>query len=366
MSEKKLRSGITTGTCAAAAVKAAILAWQGQYPESVEVVSPQRQPIKVSICASKATASGGLASVIKDAGDDPDITNGTEIKAEVEITDETGLLIKAGQGVGVVTKPGLSVPVGEPAINPGPREMIIRAAGDVLPAGKGAVITIAIPAGEQLAKKTLNPILGITGGLSIIGTTGIVEPMSEEAFKSSLRPQISVIKALGYESIIFVPGKIGQDIACRSGLPGAAIAQTSNFIGYMLESAVSFGMKNVLIFGHLGKVVKIAAGIFHTHNRIADARLETIAAYLAAAGAPQKMIQAVLECTTTEAAAEIIKEYQYTAVYRTLAQRASVRAERYTFGEIKVGTVIVTLQGEILGMDEEAERIGAELGWHIK
>lgn len=366
MSEKKMRSGITTGTCAAAAVKAAILAWQGLLPEYVEVVLPQSRSIKVSICASQATALGGIASVIKDAGDDPDITNGTEIRAEVHVTGEPGVVINAGQGVGVVTKPGLSVPVGEPAINPGPRGMITRAAADVLPVGKGAVITISIPEGEKLAKKTLNPVLGIAGGLSIIGTTGIVEPMSEEAFKNSLSPQISVIKALGYQSIVFVPGKIGQDIACRSGLPGAAIAQTSNFIGYMLESAVSYGMKEVLIFGHLGKVVKIAAGIFHTHNRVADARLETIAAYLAAAGAPQTMIQSVLECTTTEAAAEIIREYQYTGVYRTLAERASARAQRYTFGEIKVGTVIVTLQGEILGMDDEARRIGAELGWHIK
>lgn len=366
MIEKKMRSGITTGTCAAAATKASILAWQGLFPDSVEVFSPQGQVIKVAISASAATLAGGNAAVIKDAGDDPDITNGTEIRAEVYISDEIGLTIKAGQGVGVVTKPGLSISVGEPAINPGPRQMITQAATDVLPAGKGAVITISIPEGERLAKKTLNPILGITGGLSVIGTTGIVEPMSEEAFKSSLSPQISVIKALGYSSIVFVPGKIGQDIACRSGLPAEAIAQTSNFIGYMLENAVTHGMKEVLIFGHLGKVVKVAAGIFHTHNRVADARLETIAAYLAAAGAPQAMICSILECTTTEAAAEIIKEYQYESVYKTLAQRATARAERYTFNELKVGTVIVTLRGEILGMDDGAEEIGAKLGWHIK
>lgn len=364
--KEKMRSGITTGTCAAAATKAAILAWCGQQSDCVEVLSPQGKVIRVPVAASTATAVGGSASVIKDAGDDPDITNGAEIRADVSIIEEACLAIKAGAGVGTVTKPGLSVPVGEPAINPGPRQMIMQAAQDVLPAGKGAVITISIPAGELLAQKTLNPVLGITGGLSVIGTTGIVEPMSEEAFKNSLSPQISVIKALGYDSIVFAPGKIGQSIAVRCGIPAAAIAQTSNFIGYMLESAVEYGMREVLIFGHLGKVAKIAAGIFHTHNRIADARLETIAAYLAAAGAPQQAVINILDCTTTEAAMEIIKEYRLTAVYRTLAQRASIRAQRYTFGELTVGTAIVTLQGEILGMDDNACKIGEKLGWNIK
>ena len=367
MPEKKLRSGITTGTCAAAAVKAAILACQGQRTNSVEVFSPQGRAICVPVLTASAVAGNtGQAIVIKDAGDDPDITNGIEIRAEVQLVDESGILIKAGLGVGIVTKPGLSVPVGEPAINPGPRQMITRAATDALPAGKGAVVTISIPEGERLARKTLNPVLGIAGGLSIIGTTGIVEPMSEEAFKKSLSPQISVTKALGYDAVVFVPGKIGQDIAGRCGLPAEAIAQTSNFIGYMLESAVNYGMRDVLLFGHLGKIVKIAAGVFYTHNRIADARLETIAAYLAAAGAPQGMICRILDCTTTEAAAEIIKEYEYGGIYRILAERATARAQRHTFGELRVGTVIVTLQGEILGMDDNAREIGAKLGWNIK
>ena len=372
MLRKDMRKGITTGTCAAAAAKAAVLAWCGQSPAFVDVVSPQGQIIRVPVVLSEGTESGGRASVVKDAGDDPDITNGVTVVSEVVIqpgpgAGETNVTIQAGPGVGTVTKPGLAVPAGEPAVNPGPRSMIIQAVRETLPAGYEVIVTVSIPGGEQLAKRTLNPTLGIIGGLSIIGTTGIVEPMSEEAFKNSLTPQISVVRELGYERIIFVPGKIGQDIAVkRYALPAEALVQTSNFVGHMLESAVRYGMKQVLLFGHLGKIVKVSAGIFHTHNRMADARMETMAAYMAANGAPQQAVQEVLACTTTEAAMPVIAAYGQTGLYNLLAERASQRAMRYVFGDLTVGTVIVTLQGEILGLDEMAKEIGGSLGWNIK
>jgi cobalt-precorrin-5B (C1)-methyltransferase len=365
--QKKMRSGITTGTCSAAAVKAALLAWLGKSSGAVDVLSPQGQIIKVSIANSEQFGNGGKASVVKDAGDDPDITNGTIIVAEVEVNQTTDIIIQAGIGVGIVTKPGLSVPVGQPAINPGPRKMILQAIQDVLPPSYGAIVTISIPEGERLAKRTLNHTLGIEGGLSIIGTTGIVEPMSEEAFKNSLSPQISVVGALGYDQVVFVPGKIGQDIAInRYHLPAETVIQTSNFIGHMLESAVHYGMKRVLLFGHLGKLVKVAAGIFHTHNRMADARFETLAAYMALQGAPQQAIQEILACNTTEAAMPIIAQYQLQNVYHMLAERASMRAKRYVFDDLTVGTVIITLQGDILALDDTAREIGGTLGWNIK
>ncbi len=364
--DKPMRKGITTGTCAAAAAKAAILAWQGQHISIVEVISPQGVSLTVPIVDTKIIADGGCGTVIKDSGDDPDITNGVRIESKVILTDKPEIIIKAGQGVGTVTKPGLAVAVGEPAINPGPRAMITRAVAECLPKGKGAVVTVSIPDGEKLAARTLNPILGIVGGLSIIGTTGIVEPMSEEAFKNSLVPQISVVQALGYNDIVFAPGKIGQDIAInRYGIPAAAVVQTSNFIGHMLENAVKYGMRRVLLFGHLGKIVKISSGIFHTHNRMADARLETIAAYLAANGAPQEAVKEVLAVTTTEAAMPIIDRYNMNCIYQILAERASVRAMRYVFGDLTVGTVIVTLKGDILGLDQTAREIGGHLGWKL-
>lgn len=362
-----MRKGITTGTCAAAAVKAALMAWQGESPQSVVVSSPQGQLISVPIAFCEKSVSGGRAAVIKDAGDDPDITNGISIHAEVVINRENEVSIRGGVGVGTVTKPGLSVEVGQPAINPGPRKMMIQAVKDILPEQYGAIITISIPDGEKLAKRTLNPVLGIEGGLSVIGTTGIVEPMSEEAFKNSLTPQISVVKALGYEDIVFVPGKIGQNIAVeRYKIPGEVVVQTSNFIGHMLESAARLKMKRVLLFGHLGKLAKVAAGVFHTHNRMADARLETIAAYMAASGAPTRAIQEILQCTTTEAAMPVVEKYSMTAVYSLIASRASLRSERYVFGDLRVGTAIVTLQGDMIGFDETAQEIGGSLGWKIK
>lgn len=367
MSQKKLRTGITTGTCAAAAAQAAVLAGLGRPPAAVAVVLPDGRSLPVAVAAAVATAAGGEASVIKDAGDDPDITDGATITAAVELTPEPDIVIRAGPGVGTVTKPGLAMAVGQPAVNPVPRRMIEQAVRGALPAGQGAVVTISIPGGEKLAGRTLNPALGITGGLSIIGTTGIVEPMSEEAFKNSLTPQIKVVKALGYDAIVFVPGRIGQDSAVgRYGLPADRVVQTSNFIGHMLESAASLGMRRVLLFGHLGKIVKVAAGVFHTHNRMADARLETIAAYAAAEGAPAGAVREILACATTEAAMTVIARYALERVYRVLTERASARAERYCFGDLEVGTVIVTLAGDILGMDERAKEIGGSMGWNIK
>lgn len=363
---KQMRNGITTGTCVAAAAKAAILTWQGLTVEHVDVTTPQGRILTVPIDAAGANEKSGWARVIKDAGDDPDITHGTGIEAVVELCLQPGVQIVAGKGVGTVTKPGLSVPVGQPAVNPGPRMMIEKAVSESLPAGWGAVVTINIPQGAELAKRTLNPQLGIVGGLSVIGTTGIVEPMSEEAFKNSLTPQVDMVKALGYDSIVFAPGKIGQNIAINCyNLPAATVVQTSNFIGHMLEYTAAQGMKQVLLFGHLGKVVKIAAGVFHTHNRVADARLETMAAYAGAAGASRQAICDILACTTTEAAMTVIAEHQLESVYSLLAERASQRASRYVFGDLAVGTVIVTLQGKILGMDEAARKIGGTLGWNI-
>ncbi len=344
-----------------------MLAWRGEKPDCVEIAVPAGKNLAVPLTAVESFADGGRAIVIKDAGDDPDITDGVSIVVEVRVREgQPDIVFVAGEGIGRVTLPGLQIPVGEPAINPVPRQMIEAVIRPFLPESAGAAVTISIPDGERLAKRTLNPTLGIVGGLSVIGTTGIVEPMSEEAFKNSLKPQISVAKALGFSSIVMVPGKIGQDFAIeRYGLPAASVLQTSNFIGFMLEAAVEYEIKEVLLFGHLGKLVKVAAGVFHTHNRMADARMETLAAYMAAEGAPQAAVQKVLDCMTTEAAIPIIQEYGLNSVYSILAHRASLRAMRYVFDDLQVGTAIVTMKGEILGMDDVGRRIGGRLGWNI-
>lgn len=364
--KKKMRFGYTTGTCAAAGTKAALLCCFDAPCQSVEVTLPQGEALRIPVEKTEKTVNGAMAVIVKDAGDDPDITDGISVFVEVGLNDSATVTIRGGEGIGIVTKEGLCVPVGEPAINPGPREMILTAAREVLGERKGCVVTISIPNGAALAKRTLNPTLGIQGGLSVIGTSGIVRPMSEEAFKHSLAPQISVAKAAGFDTLVFVPGKIGENAAVAYELPREAIVQTSNFIGYMLEKAAEHEIKRVLLFGHLGKLVKVAAGIFHTHNRVADARMETLSAYLALAGAPQSAVKEILGCTTTEAALPIIAAHHLEAVYAVLAERASLRAQRYVFGDLAVGTAIVTLKGEILGFDSTARTIGEALGWNIK
>ena len=366
---KQLRSGYTTGACAAAGVKAALLYEAGQPWQKIELTALDGTVLTIPIKAVTRTDGGLQAEVVKFSGDDPDITSGVSVFTETRHLDgaDPVVVFRAGKGIGTVTKPGLSVPVGEPSINPGPRKLIRSVVREVL--GTEAVplmVTISIPAGVELAKKTLNPILGVEGGISIIGTTGVLRPMSEEGFKISLVPQIDVAKAAGFSNLIFVPGKIGERIATEWGLPKEAMVQTSNFIGFMLEAAADRSIRSVLLFGHIGKLSKVSAGVFYTHNRIADARLESMAAYAAAAGLSQDGVKALLAANTTEDALTILDEAGLRqSVCQTLAQRASIRAERYLFGKLKVGTVMVTLTGELLGMDETAKKIGERYGWTL-
>ena len=365
---KKMKSGYTTGSCAAAGTKAALLALQGTFVSEVELHALSGELLHIPIKHLELTERGAKAEVIKDGGDDPDITHGSSVFTEVIINPHNPAInFHAGLGIGTVTQPGLSVPPGEPAINPGPRAMMTQVVRELLPEQSGCDITISIPAGVELCKKTLNPMLGIVGGISVIGTTGIVRPMSEEGFKNSLTPQISVIKAKGYQDVIFVPGKIGERAAAKWNLPKEAMAQTSNFIGHMLEFAADAKMRSVLLFGHLGKMVKVAGGIFYTHSKIADARQEILAAYAALLGMDQQGVKEIFGVRTTEAAMPIIERYglPQKGYYDMLAQRASLRAQQHVYGALQVGTVMVTLKGELLGMDDNAKEIGGRLGWNL-
>ena len=350
MSKKFLRSGYTTGACAAAGVKAALIyLTTGEIVNDVEIIALDGTPLKIPVKNVEKISGGICAEVIKFSGDDPDITNGASVFTTVRKIDGDEIIFRAGLGVGRITKPGLQLPVGEPAINPAPRRLIQNVAEEF--GISGLEVEISIPVGVELAKKTLNPILGVEGGLSVIGTTGVLRPMSEEAFKNSLVPQIDVAKAAGFDELIFVPGKIGETIAKKLGFNDGAIIQTSNFIGFMLEAAAERGIKKIILCGHLGKLAKVAAGVFHTHNRVADCRLETLAAYSAAEGLPAIEVQKILDANTAEDAAQIISANHFEHVYKKIAARASLRAERYVFGELKVSTILVDFAGNILGTD---------------
>jgi len=378
---KPLRGGYTTGACAAAGALAALRFLRGEDCPALEIEALDGTMLHIPVKDVQPAEGGATAEIVKFSGDDPDITNGASVFTTLQKgAAGQGLVFRAGKGVGHVTKPGLQIPVGEPSINPGPRKLIASvlarelgieaspsqdAEWQALMAKLDFIVTISIPAGVELAKQTLNPVLGVEGGISVIGTTGVLRPMSEEGFKNSLVPQIDVALAAGFEDIVFVPGKIGEKLAAKIGLPPQALVQTSNFIGFLLDAAAEHGAKRVLLLGHIGKLVKVAAGNFYTHNRISDARLETLAAYAAAEGLDQKGVQAILAANASEDALEIIDGAGLQHVYTVLAERASARSERHVFGKLKVGTVLLTYSGRVLGMDEAAKEIGRHLGWEL-
>jgi cobalt-precorrin-5B (C1)-methyltransferase len=354
-----MQYGITTGATAAAAAKAAAIAITHVPVDRVVIPTPigLRFEIPVKSC-KKLSADTAQAVTIKDAGQDIDATDKMEIVATVKLTDDGKITIRNGEGVGVVTKPGLQVPVGEGAINPVPRVMITEAVKEALPTGKGAEITISAPEGANIARKTTNAKLGVKGGISILGTTGVVKPLSLEACRRSLVPQIDVAIAKGYKRILYVPGNIGERIAKEKfGIPEDAIVQTGDFVGYMLDKAVEKDAKEIIFIGHSGKLVKVAARIFNTHHKVGDARNEVVAAYAGAAGATQKTIQKLLAANTTDEATEILSQINLVeATYDLIAERVHKQVSDRVDNKIKISIVIVAMDGRVLGMDKNARR----------
>ena len=352
-----LKYGITTGASAAAAAKAAVIALVSNPVERVVIPTPIGLRFEIPVKESKKLSDhSAVATVVKDAGDDIDATDKIEISATVKLTSDGKVTIKSGKGVGKVTKPGLAVPVGESAVNPVPRKMIRDAVEEALPEGKGAEVVIDIPEGEKVAKKTLNAKLGIVGGISVLGTTGVVKPLSMEACRRSLVPQIDVALAEGYKRIFVVPGNIGERITKKLfKVSDEAIVQTGDFMGYMFRKMVEKGVTEIMFVGHPGKMVKLAAGIFNTHHKMGDARAEVIAAYAAAVGADSKAINGILQSNTTEEAAKLLKQAGLLrATFNLIAEKIRSRVMERIQGKAEVSVIIVSLDGAILGMDKTA------------
>ena len=342
---EKLREGFTTGSCAAAAALACCL-WQrdGVCPEAVELEVPGGKVYRPQILAHE----DGSCGIIKDSGDDPDITNGMEVRAKVEVSCADGpVLFLRGEGIGVVTQKGLKIPAGEPAINPVPRQMIEEAVRSVF-GSRAARVTVSIPGGEEIAKKTFNPRLGIEGGLSVLGTTGILRPMSLEALRDSLYVELKMRREQGSKALAFTFGNQGeaalQTAGCR--LP---VVQVSNEIGFMLDSAKELGIEYLLVSGHPGKMTKIAAGIMQTHSQTADGRKEAIITQLALMGAPQKLCEQVYSCVTTDSAAEFIHAAGFDGVWDRIA-KAACEYMRFRVREaIEIETMVTDYEGTVMG-----------------
>lgn len=344
MENRKLREGYTTGTCASGAALASAI-WQltGECPRfvCVELPSGENAGLKIEQCEPYKCA------VIKDGGDDPDVTNGCLVCARVDIgTQDGGISFAGGEGIGTVTLEGLKLDVGEPAINPVPRAMIEKALRRVI-GTKKARAEISIPGGAELAKKTFNERVGVKGGLSILGTTGIVRPMSEEAVKESLYLELNVVCKKGHKSLYLVPGFSAERML--SGKTTLPIVQMSNYVGFMLDSACELGFESAVIFGGTGKLVKLAAGIMNTHSHEADARAEIICTHAALAGADEDAVHRLYECATTKAAQKIIEEKNLGIIWNKIARRAKEYCEGRVYNKMKLDVVLTDDSGNILG-----------------
>ncbi len=367
---KKMREGYTTGSCVSAAARAGALLLSGQEKiDKVKIQLVKEGTLEIPLDSIEFLPDGVKVRVIKDGGDDPDITHGHIIEVITRFIERQGqyedFIFRAGKGIGIVTKPGLPVAPGNPAINPGPQIMLKKNLEEFFSLDKTIDLEISVPDGEELAKKTLNPHLGIIGGISILGTTGIVKPMSEEAFKVSLVPQLKTAKALGYKAIVLTPGNIGMESAMRAGVPRDAMVITSNFIGYMLENALDVGFEEIILWGHIGKLVKIAGGNFYTHNRISDSRMEILMAHLALNGAPRELIEEVSQQITTEAAWDLIEKNNYGHIAPGIAEKASDRSEKYLFSQARVGTVLLKNRDDFLFANKRSIEIGEKAGWEL-
>lgn len=390
---KKYRRGYTTGSCATAVSKAAVyMILTNEKIDTVNIDTPKGIYLSIPVVSSEIKKNEdtgefySICSVEKDGGDDIDATNGIEIFAkatwvyedEIDKSEKNfsfegdGFCVFSGDGVGIITKKGLSIEPGRPAINPVPQKMIAKEVESILKASgenvlndknsldnrkKVIKVTIFIPKGEEVANKTFNPRLGIVGGISIIGTSGIVEPMSDDGWKKSLSIELNMKKELGMDKIILVPGNHGESfISDRIG-ENSSIVRTSNFLGYMLMEAKRMGFKKILLAGHIGKFIKLSAGIFNTHSKVADARNEILIANLALMGASTELVRKIDSCLTTEEATDIVYENGFGEVFDIICEKCKKRAEMHVDNEIEIEVFIFKMDKTVLGKSKNAEEM---------
>lgn len=345
-----MRYGYTTGVCAAAAAKgASALLFFGGPLERVSVELPAGLTLELELCDVEMGDGWASCCVVKDAGDDPDVTDGIRVCARARRVEGKGVEVKGGEGVGVVTRPGLPVPPGSPAINPVPMAMIRKEVGEVLPEGAGVEVTIYVPGGEEVARRTFNPRLGIVGGISIIGTTGLVEPLSEEAYVKSLRMALSVLRAEGERRAVVVFGNQGERAARSLGIPDRMVVKMGNFVGEMVDGLAEEGFSEALLLGHLGKVAKVAGGIFRTDGRVADGRLEVIGCYAALAGAGPDLVGRILSSNTVEEVISLLEGEGLGLAFDLVCEAASRRCALRSGGKVLFGTVALDGGGRAVG-----------------
>ena len=367
---KMLRCGYTTGTCAALAASAAVkMLLTGEVPGSVSLMTGKGIPVEVPVETYGWENGVPWAAVPKDAGDDSDVTDGMLIRAEAVKRGDPGILIDGGAGVGRVTKPGLDQPVGNAAINSGPRQMITQAVREVCEAedySGGISVTVSVPGGEEAAKKTFNPNLGIVGGISILGTTGIVEPMSEQALVDTIEVELRQI-SLESKRLIMTPGNYGSGYIEEHDLDslGVPVLQFSNFLGESLDMIAGTDIDTVLLVAHAGKLSKVAAGIMNTHSKYADGRNEIFCAHAAVCGGSTGLCRDLMDAATTDACIELLDaEKLREAVIRSILDAVQRKLERRAAGRFRIGALMFSNVYGLLGTTEEGSMILKE--WEEK
>ena len=355
-----LRNGFTTGSCSAAAAKAACyMLLTGKVLDKIAIDTPRGLRFDAEIEDISRKEKSVICAVRKDGGDDPDVTTGALIYAEVAYCDQPGVSIEGGFGVGRVTRPGLDQPVGEAAINSVPRRMITKEVTEIAELCDyrgGLRVTVSVPDGPRLAEHTFNPRLGIEGGISIIGTSGIVEPMSTQAILDTIRVELSQKKAEGHRAAFISPGNYGLDFMRETyGIDLDRSVKCSNFIGATVDMVCSAGFEGMLLTGHAGKLVKVAGGIMNTHSHEADCRMEIISAAALRAGADRETLIRILDSyTTDEAFAALEEQGLLEKTCACIMEKIRFYLEKRAQGKLKIECIMYTKEYGQLAATEGA------------
>ncbi|MGR3220386.1 MAG: cobalt-precorrin-5B (C(1))-methyltransferase CbiD [Candidatus Anammoxibacter sp.] len=388
---KILREGYTTGTCAAAAAKGSAYGLiNGNIPDYVTIMTPTGKSVKLKILEKEINGKFATCCVRKDAGDDPDVTHGALIYCGLRIIDcgmrnaECGMEgnvkqkshnhkvqksatpnshstieIVGGEGVGVVTKPGLQVDVGKSAINPVPMQMIRSAINDVVCKSKhNFKATIFVPDGQEIAKRTFNERLGICGGISIIGTTGFVRPMSEEAIKTSLKCELDIAKAVGFRTVILAPGNLAETAVKKAfKLKNAQVVLMSNFVGFMLNAAYAHGFKDIVLAGHPGKLAKLIRGDFNTHSSKSKQANDIIINFAEKEHFKKNTMDAIRKSTTVEGIIQEVIKADNLEFFNKVAKMIESAASDFLKNRQKIGVVLFDMQKQVIGVSLDATKM---------
>ena len=357
---KLLEGGVTAALAAAGAAR---LLLTGAVPESISLRTPKGIVVEVAPLFCRRTAAGAECAIEKDGGDDVDVTTGLPVIAAVELRQDPAITLQGGKGVGRVTKPGLDQPVGEAAINHVPRQMIesaLRAEAEAAGYPGGFGVTISIQGGEEVARRTFNPHIGVEGGLSVLGTSGIVEPMSQQAILDTIQLEMDQAALANPRQLILAPGNYGLDYL-RDAYPefaGIPVVKTSNFIGDTLDMAATAGFKEVLLVGHVGKLCKLAGGIMNTHSHTADCRTELFCAHAALCGADRALCAQLMDAATTDACLDLLDQAQLRVpVLESLLAAIQLHLDRRAAGMFRVGAVLFSNQHGPLGTTQTAKEL---------